>query len=69
MSEETTPSAEEIKKQEKQRILTLLLTKKDSMTADYRNIIKFTGGLLSQSMVYAYSKALNDVIKLLAKEQ
>lgn len=46
----------------------LLLKNRDSMTADYRNTIKHTGGLLTSSMAYAYSKGINDAMKLIQKE-
>jgi hypothetical protein len=38
------------------------------MVTDYKNTIKQNGGLLTQSMVYAYSKGLNDAIKVILKE-
>jgi hypothetical protein len=56
-------------KAEKLRLTTLLLKNQASMAADYKNTIKHTGGLLTQSMVYAYSKALNDAFKLLTRKE
>lgn len=41
------------------------------MTAKYRNSIRQvdkTSNMLTESMIYAYTKAFNDVIKLLVKE-
>lgn len=55
--------------QEKQRLLLLILSKKDHMTAEYKALVRHTGGLTCASMVIAYDKALNDVIKLLLKEK
>lgn len=63
----TDPIAEATKK-EKERILTLLLSKAAPMASDYRQLIKHTGGLIETSMTYAYSKGIQDVIKLLIKE-
>ena len=68
---ETKPALtpEEIQAKEKQRIVTLIVTKGLNMTQDYKNTIKYTGGLLSTSMGYAYSKGIQDVIKLITKEE
>jgi len=55
-------------KAEKNRLTTLLLKERNSQVSDYKNTIKHTGGLLTQSMTYAYSKGLNDALKLLTKE-
>lgn len=54
--------------QERSRIAELLFTKAIHMTAEYRALIKHTGGLLTSSMVYAYNKGLQDSIKLILKE-
>lgn len=54
---------------EKQRLVTLILTKAINMTNDYKSTIKHTGGLLTSSMTYAYSKGINDIVKLLTKEE
>ncbi len=62
-------SDNEIRKQEKQRLLALVITKSHNMTMDYKNTIKHTGGLLTTSMGYAYSKGIQDIIKLLSKEE
>jgi hypothetical protein len=53
---------------ERTRLATLLFTKSIDMTNDYRRVISHTGSLVSASMVFAYSKAFNDCIKLLLKE-
>lgn len=53
---------------EKERLLVLLLSNSARMAAEYRNLIKSTGGLLTSSMVYAYSKGLNDALKLLTQD-
>lgn len=54
---------------EKQRIVTLIITRMQQMTSDYNSVIKHTGGLLTSSMTYAYSKGINDIIKLITKEE
>lgn len=62
---------EEIKKAvraEKERLMTKLLKNTAGKAADYKNTIKHNGGLLTQSMVFAYQKGLNDAFKLLNKE-
>lgn len=53
---------------EKNRLLGRLFAKKDLMTAEYAQLIKHTGNIVSTSMTVAYSRALNDVIKFLLKE-
>lgn len=55
-------------KAEKERLLILILKNAMPLTQDYKNLIKHTGGLLQTSMGYAYSKGIQDVIKLLTKE-
>lgn len=55
-------------KAEKLRLVNLLFSKSQIMTADYKNTIKHTGGLLTSSMTYAYSRALADAVKLLTKD-
>lgn len=68
-TEEKKPLTEaEIRSQEKQRILLLIIKSGMNMTNDYKGTIKHTGGLLVTSMGYAYSKGIQDVIKLLSKE-
>ncbi len=52
---------------ERVRLLTLILKEQNSMVSDYKHTIKHTGGLLTKSMVYAYSKAINEVFKLINK--
>lgn len=49
-------------------VWTVLLKQRDSMTSDYKNTIKHTGGLLTASMTYAYSKGIDDAMKLIQKE-
>jgi hypothetical protein len=66
----TTPAPEkDAAKAEKERLLTLILKNAMPLTQDYKNLIKHTGGLLQTSMGYAYSKGIQDVIKLLTKEE
>lgn len=60
--EETTPE-----QKEQIRLVTELLKNRDSMVAEYRALIKHSGGLLTNSMVFAYSKGINDTIKLASK--
>ncbi len=55
--------------QEKQRLLTIILKNAMPMTQLYKNMLKSQGGLLQSSMGYAYSKGIQDVIKLLTKEE
>lgn len=65
-----TPEAKlqkEAAKKERERLTTLILSSSAAMASDYRNTIKHTGGLLTNSMTFAYSKAINDVFKLLTK--
>lgn len=61
-------AADEAVKKERARLAKFLFDKSLHMSADYRNTIRHTGGLVTSSMVYAYSKGLNDAIKLLLKE-
>jgi hypothetical protein len=64
---------EEIKQTDAEKELLRLQVKflknRASMASDYKNTIKHTGGLLSQSMTFAYAKGLNDAFKLLTKEE
>ena len=53
---------------ERMRLAELLFTKSIDMTNDYKRVISHTGSLVSASMVFAYSKAFNDCIKLILKE-
>ncbi len=62
---------EEIKKAveaERVRILTLLVSNVGEKAAQYKALIKNTGGLLTQSMVFAYSKGFQESIKLITKD-
>lgn len=54
---------------EKQRLVSLIFSKQEEMTIEYKSLVRHTGALTSTSMVYAYNKAFNDIIKLLLKEQ
>lgn len=54
---------------EKQRLVVLILKKKDQMTAEYKALVRHTGGLTTASMIVAYDRAINDIIKLLLKEK
>jgi hypothetical protein len=51
------------------RIMTLLISNRAKMAADYRNTIKKNGSLLTNSMSYAYSKGLEDAFKLIANNK
>lgn len=53
---------------ERQRLLQLIFSEKDDMLLEYTTLIKHTGSLVTNSMGYAYSKAINDIIKLISKE-
>ncbi len=68
MTEEKEETKPNLTLLEKQRIVMLIITNGMRMTEDYKNTIKRTGGLLTSSMTYAYSKGIQDVIKLLTKE-
>lgn len=50
---------------EKRELISQFRDKVPFMSAEYRQLIKHTGGLLSESMTVAYSRALNDTIKFL----
>ncbi len=70
MSEEVKPAITEedvakATRNEAARLMTVLLSKRAQMAADYKNTIKHTGGLLTNSMVYAYARGLDDAFKLL----
>ena len=66
LTEKTT--VEDAAKKEKERIMVLILKNSQDMTIKYRNLIKSKGGLLTESMTYAYSKGINDILKLITKE-
>lgn len=53
---------------ERERILILILKNAAPMASDYRHMLKPVGGLMTSSMVYAYSKGIQDVLKLITKE-
>lgn len=38
------------------------------LTSSYRQLIKNSGGLLTESMVFAYNRGINDIIKIITKE-
>lgn len=52
---------------ERVRIASSLFNAMPKLSADYKNLIKHTGGLLTQSMTYAYTRALQDALKLILK--
>lgn len=56
-------------KEEQRRLAQELFKAIPSMAADYKTLVKHTGGLLSASMAVAYSKGLNDALKLILKEK
>lgn len=68
IKKEESPEVKAAVKAEKERIMVLLMKNSARMAADYRATIKHTGGLLTQSMTFAYSRALNDTFKLISKE-
>lgn len=53
---------------EQTRLAELIFKRAPHMTAEYRVLLQHTGGLVSQSMTYAYNKGLQDAIKLILKE-
>ncbi len=53
---------------ERVRLAQLLFDAAPFLAAEYKSLIKHTGGLLTNSMVYAYSKGLQDAIKTILKE-
>ena len=53
--------------EERVRIAEKLFKALPGMTSDYKMLIKHTGGMLSASMAFAYSKGLNDALKLILK--
>lgn len=70
--ETLTPEEKKLKakwlKEETTRLAILLYNESQHMTAEYKASIRHTGGLLTQSMAYAYSKGIRDIIKKLTKE-
>lgn len=74
MSEETRPeqtvkTPEEIANAEKIRLFTLLLKEIPYLAEQYRALVKYTGSLLSASMVIAYARGLSDAAKLINTEK
>lgn len=69
MSEVKLPTTKDPVKAEKDRLLALIIKEREFMASRYKNTIKHTGSLLTESMTYAYSKGISDIIKLLAKEE
>lgn len=75
MSEDTKtePTPAEIGKvaatQERGRLVMKLLAERTSKMADYRNTIKHTGGLLTESMTFAYAKGFEAALKLLTQKE
>lgn len=65
----TAPNETDPVKKERERIILLLLKNTAPMVSDYKHTLKRTGSLMTSSMVYAYSKGIQDVIKLITKEQ
>ena len=52
---------------ERARIMTVMLKESMHQVAQYKALIKHTGSVVMTSMIYAYSKGLNDCFKLVAK--
>lgn len=52
---------------ERWRLANLLFRAIPHLAADYKNLIKYTGGLLTPSMTYAYTRGLHDALKLIQK--
>lgn len=69
---EYTPEEQDLIKkgatEERQRILALVFGNKETMTAEHKVLVKHTGSYLTGSMSIAYSRAFNDIIKLILKE-
>lgn len=53
---------------EQLRLAAKLYNDAQFMTQQYKALIQHTGGLVTSSMVYAYSKGIQDAIKLILKE-
>ena len=58
----------DINQSEALRLATLLHKATPDLIAEYRVLIRHTGGFLSSSMSYAYAKGLSDALKLITKE-
>lgn len=71
MSQDNEDKSEVNKAVEKERLrlATKILSKSAGMASDYKNTIKHTGGLLTQSMTFAYAKGLQDAFKLLSEKE
>ena len=54
---------------ERERILVLLLSNRAQQASDYKNTIRHTGGLLTQSMTFAFSKGLEAAFKLIVNKK
>lgn len=52
---------------ERVHILQTVLKEQIPLTLKYKALIKHTGGIIESSMGYAYSKAINDIFKLIAR--
>lgn len=67
---ELTPEeqTQKLKSEEKFRLLELLFNNQNLMTAEYKQLVRHTGGIVAGSMTVAYSRAINDVIKFFLKE-
>lgn len=55
-------------KEARSQLLSTIFGDKERLTAEYKQLVRHTGGLVSGSMAVAYSRAINDVIKLILKE-
>ena len=53
---------------EKLRILKLILENQQGMAADYKQSVRRTGALVSGSMAHAYARGIQDVLKLITKD-
>jgi hypothetical protein len=62
------PPKTNILAEERTRLAGEIFKKTPYMAAEFKVLIKHTSGLLQQSMVHAYTKALNDAVKLILKE-
>lgn len=72
MSDEVKYTEKDLKdavSKEKTRLLEKMLNARETKILDYKNTIKHTGGLLTNSMVFAYTKCFSDVLKVLTKEK
>lgn len=54
-------------REERSRLLANIFGDKERLTMEYKQLVRHTGGLVSGSMAVAYSRAINDVIKLILK--